>query len=208
LVPPERSSFRSIGSTLSSAGRGIAATLRAQDVHAALACATAARYQDKPQESQGSGAVHQSEERVKGADMSVRHPFVSHCASTALRVPEMSKNIPSRSFLGLITSAALLVAGIVLPFGPAHARVWFGFGFPLYYPPQVYYPPAAYYPPPMIYAPPPPVTYTPPSTYAPPSRSQSCYAGAYICPMERPTASGNACYCPGNNGERVWGRAG
>jgi hypothetical protein len=120
----------------------------------------------------------------------------------------MPKIIPSRSFLGLIAAAALVAAGIAIPAAPAQARVFVGFGFPLYFPPPLYYPPPVYAPPPVVYAPPPPVTYAPPPAYPPPSRGQSCYAGAYVCPMDHPTAPGNACYCPGNGGERVWGHAG
>lgn len=120
----------------------------------------------------------------------------------------MSKVMLGRSFLGLIATAAFLVAGLALPSNPAQARIWVGFGFPLYYPPPAYYPPPVYAPPPVIYAPPPPVTFTPPPSYPPVARGQSCYAGAYVCPMEHPTASGSTCYCPGNGGERVWGRAG
>jgi hypothetical protein len=74
----------------------------------------------------------------------------------------------------------------------------YAYGYPYAYPPPVYYPP-----PPVYYAP-------PPQTYsqAPvPGGGQSCYAGAYFCPMERPVASGASCYCPGNNGERIWGKA-
>jgi hypothetical protein len=149
-----------------------------------------------------------SGEPAKSSDMSLGRHFVSHWTTSALQVPEMSKVILGRSFLGLIAATALLVAGVALPFSPAQARVWVGFGFPLYYPPPAYYPPPLYAPPPVIYAPPPPVTYAPPPSYPPMSRGQSCYAGAYVCPMDRPTASGNACYCPGNGGERVWGRAG
>ena len=108
----------------------------------------------------------------------------------------------------------------------------YGPGFyppPVYYPPPpVYYappPPPVYYapPPPVYYAPPPPVYYTPPQSYAPapdlaPARigranagqagaGQACYAGAYVCPMDRPVASGGSCYCAGNGGQKVWGRA-
>jgi hypothetical protein len=81
-----------------------------------------------------------------------------------------------------------------------------GFGAPYYYPPPFYYPsPPVYYAPPQAYYQPPPQAYS----QAPPvgSGGQSCYAGAYVCPMDRPVATGASCYCPGNNGQRVGGRA-
>jgi hypothetical protein len=85
--------------------------------------------------------------------------------------------------------------------GVAEARVFFGFGFPVYGP--YYPPPPVYYPPPVVYAPPPPA-YSP----APPvSAGQTCFAGQYTCPMEHPVAYGASCYCSGNDGQRVFGRA-
>jgi hypothetical protein len=120
------------------------------------------------------------------------------------------------------TLAAGLCAAMVLVAGAsAQARVWVGIGVPFwgpgYYPAPYYYPPPAYYPPPpAVYAPPPPVVYSPPQTYsqapqtysqAPGSGGQACYAGSYVCPMDHPVASGASCYCAGNGGQRVWGRA-
>ncbi|MGE0226127.1 MAG: hypothetical protein AB7S57_22865, partial [Acetobacteraceae bacterium] len=97
--------------------------------------------------------------------------------------------------------------GAALP-SPAHARVVFGFGFGVpIYPPPIYVPPPVYYPPPTWYVPPPPTTYAPPPAGAPSPVRQSCRAGAYMCPMDRPTTPGASCYCLGNNGQRVWGRA-
>jgi hypothetical protein len=97
--------------------------------------------------------------------------------------------------------------------GPAHARVFVGFGFPLfvgppaYYPPPIYYPPPPFYPPP--YYPPPPGYSAPPASYAPgpggPS-GQACYTGGTVCPMEHPVGSGSSCYCTTPQG-RVLGRA-
>lgn len=113
--------------------------------------------------------------------------------------------------------AALLAPGV------AQARVWWGVGIgvPVWPAPYVYrppgwvapaypYPPPYYYPPPVIYAPP-PVIYAPPgwvapgSAPAPAAGPQICDAGPYRCPMERPTAPGNACWCTGNQGQRVTG---
>lgn len=97
---------------------------------------------------------------------------------------------------------------------PAQAWIGVGVGIPFYgpgfYPPPYYYP--RYYPPPppVYYAPPPPVYYAPPQTYTPGPQAggfQMCYAGSYTCPMDRPVAAGGGCYCLGNGGQRVWGRA-
>jgi hypothetical protein len=131
---------------------------------------------------------------------------------------------PLRSITRHVGVLAILMAALACAAAlPAQARVHvgIGFGFPLF-PPPVYYPPPAYYPPPVYYPPPPPVYYVPPAppiTYAPPTNytpsfappgpsagGQSCFAGHYTCPMERPIPTGAACYCPGNRGERVPGR--
>jgi hypothetical protein len=103
-----------------------------------------------------------------------------------------------------------------------------GFG-PGYYPPPVYYapPPVYYAPPPVYYVPPPPPPPAPPPGYyapypgyiaqipaAPPppaqassGYAQSCNAGSYVCPMQASVPVGGNCYCPGNNGNRVYGTA-
>ena len=82
--------------------------------------------------------------------------------------------------------------------------VYFGVS-PMYVAPPPYY----YYPPPPVYvAPPYPVQQQPyaQDTGQPPPPAQACYAGQWVCPLDRPTLSGNACSCNGTNG-RVWGRA-
>jgi hypothetical protein len=95
---------------------------------------------------------------------------------------------------------------------PASARVWIGFGFPLFVgPPAYYYPPPAYYYPPPAYYYPPPAYYPPAPSYAAPSAqytpsNQSCETGGAVCPMEHPVAPGSACYCTTAQG-RAWGRA-
>jgi len=109
------------------------------------------------------------------------------------------------------TLCAAVVALTVIP-TPAQARVFVGvgvgvpfFGYGLGYPYPYYYPPPVYYaPPPVYYAPPQAYTPAPPVAAA---RGQSCNAGSYVCPMERPTAAGSACYCPAGGNQRVWGRA-
>jgi hypothetical protein len=116
----------------------------------------------------------------------------------------------------IFAAVGIALAAAIAP--PAQARVFFGFGFPLYGPPMYYPPPPVYYPPPPVYYVPPPAPgYAPPPAagYAPPAYSpapaadgrQSCYAGPYVCPMEHAVASGSGCYCRGNDGQRVWGRA-
>jgi hypothetical protein len=113
-------------------------------------------------------------------------------------------------FRRLTVAMALCAAMVGLAGSPAQARVFVGFGIPFYgpgfYPPPVYYPP-----PPVYYAPPPPVYYTPPPQYSQGPVSggggQTCYAGPYACPMDRPVAPGGSCYCLGNGAQRVWGRA-
>jgi hypothetical protein len=133
-----------------------------------------------------------------------------------VRVSEMmlkSIAIMSRAVIALGVGTAVSLTGT-----PAQARVFIGIGIPFYgpafYPPPVYYPPPpVYYAPPVVYAPPPAQTYTPGPAYGastPGGASgggQLCYAGPYVCPMERPVATGGSCYCLGNGGERVTGRA-
>ncbi|HBK06236.1 MAG TPA: hypothetical protein DDZ81_10280 [Acetobacteraceae bacterium] len=119
-------------------------------------------------------------------------------------------------FRRLAIVMALCGAFAGLTAGSALARVFVGIGIPFYgpgyYPPPVYYPPPPAYFPPPVYYPPPPVYYPPPQTYTPapaPRASgagQSCYAGPYVCPMDRPAPTGASCYCLGNAGQRVSGR--
>ena len=131
----------------------------------------------------------------------------------------MTRTFPIRLRRPLAWAAlAAVLAGIVAAPQPAQARVFVGFGFPLYFGPPAYYPPPVYYPPPYYppanypppYYPPPQGYYPPPAAYAPgptaPS-GQACYAGGTVCPMERPASSGAACWCTTAQG-RVWGRAG
>lgn len=123
----------------------------------------------------------------------------------------MTAQISSLFGKAVIASALAMAIAGALP-GSAQARVFVGVGipFPGYYPPPVYYPPPPVYyaPPPVIYAPPPQVYTPPPQVYAPPTAAgQTCYAEAYTCPMDRPVATGGSCYCLGNGGQRVWGRA-
>jgi hypothetical protein len=159
--------------------------------------------------------------RERGRELCRSHPQDIFRQQSGITLPVMLHAVTRLPRRVRAWSAAVLVAGGLLAMpGPASARVWVGFGFPLfvgppaYYPPPVYYPPPAYYPPPVYYSRPPAYYYAPPppppgSGYVAPrysSSGQSCIAGATLCPMERPTASGSACYCTTMTG-RVWGRA-
>jgi hypothetical protein len=115
----------------------------------------------------------------------------------------------------IAASFMLCAAAFTLCSAAANARVFVGVGVgvpfygygPGFYPAPYYYPPPVYYPPPPIYyTPPPPQVYTP-APAAQPGTGQACYAGPYMCPMDRPVAPGASCYCLGNGGQRVWGRA-
>jgi hypothetical protein len=108
-------------------------------------------------------------------------------------------------------SIALLVVAVatLLPVGAqAYWRGGVFFSFPpVYLPP----PPVYYYPPPPAYVVPPPYV-APPTTYqvptynGPPAAAAACYAGPWVCPLDRPTPVGNSCYCIANGG-RTYGRA-
>ncbi len=117
----------------------------------------------------------------------------------------------SRSIAAVGLCAAIGVTALIP--APARARVFVGVGIgvPYYGYGPAYLPPPVYYPPPPVYYAPPPVYYAPPRVYAPPpppiTGRQACYAGQYVCPMDNPIAPGAGCYCSGNAGQRVWGRA-
>ena len=109
------------------------------------------------------------------------------------------------SFLRRSLAAATLAAGalLALPSTAAQARVFvgFGFGFPVFAP---YYPFYPFYAPWVAFAPPPVVYAPPPSAAGPAGR---CFAGAYVCPPDRPGPVGAPCSCPTNTG-RAAGRIG
>ncbi len=114
---------------------------------------------------------------------------------------------------GITTAVCGLATALGLAIGApatAEARVFVGIGLPFYYgpayiPPPVYYPPPYYVPPPVVYAP--PQSYAPAPAAEPSGSGQTCYAGQYVCPMDRPVPSGSGCYCLGNGGQRVNGHA-
>ena len=99
----------------------------------------------------------------------------------------------------ILLAAALLASALPLSV-PAEARggvfLGFGVGVPVYPAYPYAYPPPAYYVPPY------------PAYAAPRPAGQACYAGAYVCPLDRPMAAGDACGCPAMNGQRAWGRVG
>lgn len=114
-----------------------------------------------------------------------------------------------RNPLPLIAAAAALLLSAL----PAQAWVRQGphWGVGVYVgPPVIYAPP----PPVYYYAPPRPVYVVPPPVYvAPPHRpvyagpaGQACYAGAWVCPLDRPAGIGASCSCP-TNGGRAFGQA-
>ena len=133
-----------------------------------------------------------------------------------LRIPLIRRRVLVARALRAAVVGVAVAGGVLIGLTPgqAQARVFVGIGIPFYGP--GFYPPPVYYPPPPVYYTPPPVVYTPPpqnySSPQPYERSgepggQSCYAGPYVCPMDRPVATGGGCYCPGNGGQSVWGRA-
>jgi len=105
---------------------------------------------------------------------------------------------------GLVAAAAL-AACVVAP-SAAHAWWRVGFGFVPFYVP---FPAPVYVAPPVYYygPPPPPVAYEP-APAAPAVATPACYAGAYVCPLERATPVGSPCSCPTNNNGRIGGRVG
>jgi len=116
-------------------------------------------------------------------------------------------------------TAPLATATLLLLGAPSPALAyWHGGFFTGIAPPVFAAPPPVFFPPPVYYAPPPPVVYAPPpippsfgpQSYppgGPTSSAQSCYAGSYVCPMQTAVPVGGTCWCRGNNGGRVYGRA-
>jgi len=121
------------------------------------------------------------------------------------------RHVVRRVALAALAGAAITGAAMSPAAAWWRSGVWIG-GPVFVGPPPAVYPPAIY-PPPVYYPPPPaPVWYTPPAATAAPLggpslTGQSCYAGPYVCPMDQPVPSGNACYCMSNGHSRIWGRA-
>ena len=111
----------------------------------------------------------------------------------------------------LFRIALLALAGV--PLLPAGAQAGWRGGLYFGLPPVVIAPPPPvyYYPPPPVFVGPPPVYEAPPAAFpqsygGPPPPGTACYAGQWVCPLDRPTASGDSCACPTASG-RLWGRA-
>jgi hypothetical protein len=101
--------------------------------------------------------------------------------------------------------AGLAVVALGLLVLPTPAKAWWRGGIWFGVPPVVYPPPYYYAPPPVYYGPPPGYYAPPPVSYPASSAPQSCYAGPVVCPMERPSAAGNTCWCSASTG-RVYGQ--
>jgi len=108
-----------------------------------------------------------------------------------------------------IAAAAAVAVGIGLLAAPGTAKAWWRGGVFIGAPVVVgpVFPPPVYYPPPVVYAPP-PVVYVPPGATPPSASAQSCYAGAYVCPLQYAMPAGANCSCFNNQGRPVPGRAG
>jgi hypothetical protein len=107
------------------------------------------------------------------------------------------------SKLGALAAAVVVAASVAAP-SAAHAWLRVGFGFVPFYVPAPYY-----VPPPVYYYGPPPVAYVPaPAPAVAPAAGPSCYAGAYVCPLDHASAVGSPCSCPTNNNGRIGGRVG
>lgn len=96
------------------------------------------------------------------------------------------------------TFAAALTLGLIAV--PHEAQAWWrgGYGYGGGF---AFFGPRVYIGPPVVYAPP-QVYYAPAPVYA----ARGCFAGAYVCPLERPSPINATCSCPTNNG-RAYGGA-
>jgi len=107
---------------------------------------------------------------------------------------------------------ALLAAAAAMLLPAAAQAYWRGgvfFAVPPFYvapPPAYYYPPPAYYYPPAYAAPSPAYAAPADTGSGPPAPGGACYAGQWVCPLDRATPSGDSCSCPASGG-RIWGRA-
>ncbi len=63
-------------------------------------------------------------------------------------------------------------------------------------------------PPPYYYGSPPPYYDPPPAYYGGPPTATACFAGPYVCPLNRPAYPGQPCSCPTESGKAAWGYAG
>jgi hypothetical protein len=103
----------------------------------------------------------------------------------------------------------LAMVGALCAPKPAQAHIGFRFlvGPPVVVVPPVYdyyYPAPVYYSPPGYYDPP-PVFYYPPPANAEGPAGYSCYAGPYVCPLEKLQPVGGYCACPAYGGRSAAG---
>lgn len=154
--------------------------------------------------------MHEAVARGRPAD----HRLLCLVALTLSVLAAFAPPAAARGYLGV---------GVGIPF---HGPPVYVVPPPYYAPPQVYVAPPLYAPPtyapptyaPQGYAPPAPYSHAPPGFIAPPgfnapgagmyqgaAPQQHCDAGAYRCPMERPSSPGASCWCSGNQGQRVYG---
>jgi len=98
--------------------------------------------------------------------------------------------------------AALAIAGALCAPRSAQAHVRIGF---FVAPPVVVGPPAYdyYYPVPVYY--PPPAYYYPPPANASVPAGYTCYAGPYVCPLDKIHPVNSHCACPAYGGASVIG---
>ncbi len=99
----------------------------------------------------------------------------------------------------------LAVLGIAIAVSaPKAAQARIGIGF-FVAPPAVIVPPVYefYYPAPVYYSP--PVYDYPPPAKASVPVGYTCYAGAYVCPLENRHPVGGYCACPAYGGSNVAG---
>jgi hypothetical protein len=97
--------------------------------------------------------------------------------------------------------SALAIAGAMVAPKPAEARIGVGVfvgpsvvvGPPVY---GFYYPVPVYYPRPVYFYPPVP---------APAPAGYTCYAGPYVCPLDKANPVGGPCACPSYGGASVAG---
>lgn len=113
----------------------------------------------------------------------------------------------TRSALFRVALLGLAAAALLPATAQAYWRggVWFGLPGVYMAPPPLYVAPPPVYMAPPVYAAP-PYAYAPAPSYNAPAPAQACYAGPWVCPLERPAAVGTSCACAGN-GQTVWGQA-
>ncbi|MDJ0388676.1 hypothetical protein QMO56_11185 [Roseomonas sp. E05] len=115
-------------------------------------------------------------------------------------MPRPARLLPATLLLALAAGSALARGGVWIGIGPGYTYPPpYGWSPPPYYPPPYYGPPPTYYAVPVV-------PYYPPPAYG--TAGQACYAGPYMCQLDRPEPVGAPCSCPAKGGGRAWGRVG